>query len=260
MAAIEEAVPADVLSAALYARFRSRAQQPLREKLLSAMRKGFGGHVEPKNGTIPDGPCAAEPCRRRRRPPVLLRRLWRGRRSDAAAAGPGAVQSGGHGIAAGAFRHRRRRAPRAIGASVSPRRYSPALRQIRDARDRATDRRAPRSPTLGYVDGELDDPATYRRLREALEAYERSLRRRQSPLLSRDRRRRPSPRSSEASRRARSSPSRRTTPPRHHRKAVRHDLASAQALNRELLKGLCASSRSTGSIIISARRRSRTSW
>ena len=48
MAAIEEAVPADVLSAALYARFRSRDEHSFAEKLLSAMRKGFGGHVEPK--------------------------------------------------------------------------------------------------------------------------------------------------------------------------------------------------------------------
>ena len=48
MAAIEEAVPADVLSAALYTRFRSRHDHTFAEKLLSAMRKGFGGHVEPK--------------------------------------------------------------------------------------------------------------------------------------------------------------------------------------------------------------------
>ena len=47
MAAIEEAVPADVLSAALYARFRSRQQHTFAEKVLSAMRKGFGGHQEP---------------------------------------------------------------------------------------------------------------------------------------------------------------------------------------------------------------------
>ena len=48
MAAIEEAVPADVLSAALYARFRSRAAHNFADKLLSAMRNKFGGHVEPK--------------------------------------------------------------------------------------------------------------------------------------------------------------------------------------------------------------------
>jgi 6-phosphogluconate dehydrogenase len=48
MAAIEEAVPADVLSAALYARFRSRDEQRFAGKLLSAMRNKFGGHVEPK--------------------------------------------------------------------------------------------------------------------------------------------------------------------------------------------------------------------
>jgi 6-phosphogluconate dehydrogenase len=48
MAAIEEAVPADVLSAALYTRFRSRREHTFAEKILSAMRKGFGAHVEPK--------------------------------------------------------------------------------------------------------------------------------------------------------------------------------------------------------------------
>jgi 6-phosphogluconate dehydrogenase len=47
-AAIEEAVPAEVLSAALYARFRSREQENFADKLLSAMRNKFGGHVEPK--------------------------------------------------------------------------------------------------------------------------------------------------------------------------------------------------------------------
>jgi 6-phosphogluconate dehydrogenase len=45
-AAIEEAVPAHVLSAALYARFRSRENHTFGERLLSAMRFGFGGHVE----------------------------------------------------------------------------------------------------------------------------------------------------------------------------------------------------------------------
>ena len=46
-AAIEEAVPANVLSAALYARFRSRLEHSFGEKILSAMRNEFGGHVEP---------------------------------------------------------------------------------------------------------------------------------------------------------------------------------------------------------------------
>jgi 6-phosphogluconate dehydrogenase len=48
MAAIEEAVPANVLSAALYARFRSRDDHGFADRILSAMRKGFGGHVEAK--------------------------------------------------------------------------------------------------------------------------------------------------------------------------------------------------------------------
>jgi 6-phosphogluconate dehydrogenase len=45
-AAIEEAVPAHVLTAALYARFRSREKSSFSDKLLSAMRRKFGGHVE----------------------------------------------------------------------------------------------------------------------------------------------------------------------------------------------------------------------
>jgi 6-phosphogluconate dehydrogenase len=47
-AAIEEAVPTEVLSAALYTRFRSRQNHTFAEKMLSAMRQKFGGHVEPK--------------------------------------------------------------------------------------------------------------------------------------------------------------------------------------------------------------------
>ncbi len=47
-AAIDEAVPAEVLTAALYARFRSRKEHTFAEKILSAMRAGFGGHKEPK--------------------------------------------------------------------------------------------------------------------------------------------------------------------------------------------------------------------
>ena len=45
-AAMEEAVPANVLSAALYARYRSRVDHVFGDKVLSAMRFGFGGHVE----------------------------------------------------------------------------------------------------------------------------------------------------------------------------------------------------------------------
>jgi 6-phosphogluconate dehydrogenase len=45
-AAMEEEVPAYVISAALYARFRSRVESTFGDKLLSAMRFGFGGHVE----------------------------------------------------------------------------------------------------------------------------------------------------------------------------------------------------------------------
>jgi len=47
LTAVEEAVPADVLSASLYARFRSRQEHTFAEKVLSAMRHKFGGHTEP---------------------------------------------------------------------------------------------------------------------------------------------------------------------------------------------------------------------
>lgn len=47
-AAIDEAVPAHVLTAALYARFRSRQQNTFSDKMISAMRKKFGGHIEKK--------------------------------------------------------------------------------------------------------------------------------------------------------------------------------------------------------------------
>ncbi|MBX9595256.1 MAG: decarboxylating 6-phosphogluconate dehydrogenase [Roseomonas sp.] len=47
-AAIESAVPAPVLSAAVYARFRSRQNGPFADRALSAMRNAFGGHLEPK--------------------------------------------------------------------------------------------------------------------------------------------------------------------------------------------------------------------
>jgi 6-phosphogluconate dehydrogenase len=45
-AAIEEAAPAPVLAASLYTRFRSRQEHTFGEKVLSAMRFRFGGHVE----------------------------------------------------------------------------------------------------------------------------------------------------------------------------------------------------------------------
>ena len=49
-AAIDEAVPAPVLSAALYQRFTSRGEADYQDKLLSAMRFGFGGHLEKSAG------------------------------------------------------------------------------------------------------------------------------------------------------------------------------------------------------------------
>jgi 6-phosphogluconate dehydrogenase len=51
-AAVDEGVPADVLSSALYARFTSRAGADFADRLLSAMRKEFGGHDEKLDQTI----------------------------------------------------------------------------------------------------------------------------------------------------------------------------------------------------------------
>jgi 6-phosphogluconate dehydrogenase len=49
-AAIDEAVPVPVLSAALYQRFTSRGEADYQDKVLSAMRYGFGGHLEKAAG------------------------------------------------------------------------------------------------------------------------------------------------------------------------------------------------------------------
>jgi len=51
IAAIETSAPAPVLTAALYARFSSRGEEAFANRVLSAMRWGFGGHAEIKSGT-----------------------------------------------------------------------------------------------------------------------------------------------------------------------------------------------------------------
>jgi 6-phosphogluconate dehydrogenase len=53
-AAIEESVSAEVITASLYARFRSRQEHTFGEKMLSAMRFGFGGHVEGQEPIDPE--------------------------------------------------------------------------------------------------------------------------------------------------------------------------------------------------------------
>ncbi|HEY0786300.1 MAG TPA: 6-phosphogluconate dehydrogenase (decarboxylating), partial [Acidobacteriaceae bacterium] len=50
IAAIDEGVPVDVLSASLFSRFSSRGNGEFANKVLSAMRFGFGGHLEVKPG------------------------------------------------------------------------------------------------------------------------------------------------------------------------------------------------------------------
>jgi 6-phosphogluconate dehydrogenase len=53
-AAIEEAVPANVLTTALFTRFRSRQEHTFGDKMLSAMRLGFGGHIEGQEPIDPE--------------------------------------------------------------------------------------------------------------------------------------------------------------------------------------------------------------
>jgi len=50
LAAVEESIPADVIATSLFTRFRSRQEQSFAEKVLSAMRFQFGGHVERPTG------------------------------------------------------------------------------------------------------------------------------------------------------------------------------------------------------------------
>ena len=50
-AVIDEGVPVPVLSASLYQRFSSRGRSDVADKVLSAMRAGFGGHVERKESS-----------------------------------------------------------------------------------------------------------------------------------------------------------------------------------------------------------------
>jgi 6-phosphogluconate dehydrogenase len=70
-AAIEEAVAADVITAALYARFRSRQEHTFGERMLSAMRFGFGGHVEGQEPIDPE-PAAGDRPGEAPTPPLLV--------------------------------------------------------------------------------------------------------------------------------------------------------------------------------------------
>ena len=61
LAAIDEGVPAHVLTAALYERFSSRGEADFADKVLSAMRKEFGGHDEKPRGTVAPEPAWPTP-------------------------------------------------------------------------------------------------------------------------------------------------------------------------------------------------------
>jgi 6-phosphogluconate dehydrogenase len=144
MAAIDESVPAPVLSAALYGRFASRGESDFAEKIQSAMRLGFGGHFEKKAtissisrrtlffkpATHPEVfPRAAAPAARLRR-----RRVASPDRLDLDRRRPREGQ------------------PRKSGEHIDPDTFGKLLGLLR------------------YIDGDYNDPTTFRSLRDVLGA------------------------------------------------------------------------------------------
>ena len=84
-ATIEEAVAADVATAALFTRFRSRQDHSFGEKMLSAIRFGFGGQVEGKEPIDPEPKPKHAPqndCKRRWTAPPCLTRYRSGPRRE----------------------------------------------------------------------------------------------------------------------------------------------------------------------------------
>ena len=190
-AAIEEAVPADVLSAALYARFRSRDPESFAMRLLSAMRKGFGGHVEPK---------AAGVRPRHRENPMALRREARAVRQ----ANPCCFVIFG---ASGDLTARllmpaiyrlaaQKRLPEGfaiVGLAHSHRSDDEFRAILKKALDEHVSEKADADTVAwliersSYVQGEFEDPAAYDRLDQALKKHRRRAQNsRQSSVLSRD--------------------------------------------------------------------------
>ena len=122
-AAIDEAVPAEVLTAALFARFRSRQQHTFAEKILSAMREGFGGHKEPEKPIHPQrgGPRVDDGRKQQAAQPgaMLLRHFWCHRRSHPSPGHSGTLQSCRIRLAAGAVLPRRYRPQADVGRRSS---------------------------------------------------------------------------------------------------------------------------------------------
>ena len=196
-AAIEEAVPANVLSAALYARFRSREEHSFGEKLLSAMRhqlrrpcRAAGADRRPRRNDRRAARATADRRRRRLRDGDLRRE----RRPHQAPARPGALQSAPRPVCCrddfaliGVDHDDRER--RRIGASAS-RCFARARRRNAAASrgDRSTSGWERLAATMTYLSGDFDDDATYARAAATLAAIDASTLRRQRAVLSRGRR------------------------------------------------------------------------
>ena len=162
-AAIDEAVPAPVLTAALFERFSSRGEADFADKLLSAMRYEFGGHVE-KTGSNGATSTSDVPTIALRRA-GLLRRDRRPRLQEDLPRAPGAGQA----------RPPRRAGHRRGQGGLGPRAAQRAGARRASRSTAASTRRRSRSSAalLRYVDGDYDDPATFDALRKELGGAQR---------------------------------------------------------------------------------------
>ena len=213
-AAIEEAVPANVLSAALFARFRSREEHTFGEKVLSAMRFGFGGHVEqPRRRPQPLRARPSEPmnradqadrCRtigRRVTPPRSaaaagrpLRHgdLRRRRRPDQAARHAGALQSRLHAaccptISSSSGVDHNRQTDESLAPNLTEMMQS-FVGGTGEFDPSKIDQKswAWLTERMFYLKGDFEDPKTYEAIRDKLAGFEQEPQdRRQRPVLSR---------------------------------------------------------------------------
>ena len=267
MAAIEEAVPANVLSAALYARFRSRQRERASPRSCSRRcASGFGGHVEPGSGEPMAARALDEDDRAAARPPRRRPARW-----SSSARRAISTQR----LLVPALYNLRRgrllpeRSP-SIGIAARERSTMQLSRRSREARRRRSRRTIADARIGGWLAERIALPrrrystiaATYERARRA--GSSRSARRaarRQCPLLSRRSPANCSARSCERSAtpgllREQDGVWRRVII----EKPFGSDLPSAQRAQPRNPAGARREARSIASIIISARRRCRTSW
>ena len=158
-AAVDEGVPADVLSAALFARFTSRGSADFADRILVAMRKEFGGHDEKLDQTI------GEPSRAHGDPSDAF--VFFGMSGDLAQQEdlPRALRDGEEGRA-------RRPGDRRRVVDSGRSKTSATARATASPSTAAASTTRPRSSgspsLLRYVDGDYNDPSTFTELKKTL--------------------------------------------------------------------------------------------